>query len=117
MKHLFNSIESAINTIIDASQKHSYATEIGDYKTANKNYDIIQKAVIYLRANDGVYKLRELLTHSQVSVRVAAASFLLKHFEQEAIGVLEEIASKSIPHQSFNAQMVLQEWRNGNLAL
>ncbi len=117
MKNLFKDIESAINTIIESSKKHAFASESGDYKIANRNYDLIQKAVGYLREHNGIDKLKELLSNSEVSVRVVAASFLLKHSEQEATSALEEIASKSIPHQSFNAQMILQEWRKGNLNL
>lgn len=117
MKHSFNNIESAINTVIESSKKHAFASNTGDYKTANKHFDLTKKAINYLRENDGIVQLKELLVHSEVSVRVMVASYLLKHFEHEAILVLEEIASKSIPIQSLDAKMVLQEWRKGNLKL
>lgn len=115
MKHKLNNLDSAINIIIESSQKHAQATETGDYKTANKNYYLIKKGVTYLRENDGIEKLKELLTYNETSVKVWVASYLLKHDEHLAVTVLEEIASKSIPHQSFDAKMVLQEWRKGNL--
>ncbi len=114
---MFNDIKSAINTIITSSQRHALASQEGDYKTANKNYDLMQKAVNFLRTNNGNDKLMELLKHEDVNVRVAAASFLLKHSEKQAIDVLEATTAMSIPNTSFNAKMVLQEWRNGNLNL
>jgi hypothetical protein len=115
MKNAFSNSESAINAIIESSKRHSDATDIGDYKTANKNYNVIQKAVTYLRENDGLSELKNLLTNDEISVKVWVATFLLKHYEQDAVTVLEDVAKKSIPQHSFNAKMVLQEWRNGRL--
>jgi hypothetical protein len=117
MTHTFNNLESAINTIIESSKKHASATDSGDYKTANKNYAIIKKAVTYLRENDGIEKLEELLLHADVSVRIWAASYLLRDSEKQAIPILEEIESKSIPHHSFAARLVLQGWKKGTLNL
>ena len=117
MKPTFKNLDEAINTIIESSQQHSHAIETGDYKTANKNYELIQKAVIYLRQNDGIEKLTGLLTYNDIGVKVVAASYLLKHVENQAVTVLEEIESKSIPHHSFTAELVLQEWRKGKLNL
>jgi hypothetical protein len=112
-----NNIDSAIDIIIDSANKHAIASEMGDYKTANKNFDLIQKAVIYLRNNNGINKLEELLYHENVSVQLAAASYLLIHDEKKAIAVLENIVKQNIPHKSFDAEMVLSEWRKGNLRL
>lgn len=115
MKEEFNDVNVAVNVIIAASQKHAQAIETGDYKIANKNYDRTRKAVAYLRENGGIENLKNLLNHKETSVRLAAVTFLLKHHEAQAKAVLEEIVSASIPHQSFSAKLVLQEWRNGNL--
>ncbi|HWZ03769.1 MAG TPA: hypothetical protein VNX40_09175, partial [Mucilaginibacter sp.] len=76
--------------------------------TANKNYAIINKSVTYLKENNGIEKLKELLTYDVVSVKIWAASYLIKEGDQQAIAVLEEIASKSIPHHSFAAKLLLQ---------
>ena len=58
-------------------------------------------------------KLQELLTYNQVSVKVWVASFLLKYDNQQAVAILQEIESKSIPHHSFDARILLQEWQKG----
>jgi hypothetical protein len=110
-------IESAINIIIDSSKKYALAGESGDYKTVNKNYDLIRNSINFLREHDGLPQLKQLLEYNDISVRIVAASFLLKHFESDAILVLKEIVSKSIPIQSFEAKMILQQWQKVNLNL
>jgi hypothetical protein len=115
MKHEFDNIEAAINAITKSSIIHAQATEKGDYKTANKNYHIIKDAIDYAKANGGSKQISELLEGEEVSVKVWVASFLLKEGETKSIRILEEIASKSIPLHSFNARMVLQEWKQGKI--
>ena len=117
MKKKLNSIQEAIEAIIESSQKHADASQTGDYKTANKNYDLVDKAVLYLRENNGIEYLKELLNFDNISVKVVAASYLLKNADKNALTILEEIASKSYPHNSYTASMVLQEWKNGRLNL
>jgi hypothetical protein len=110
MKQNFNNSKEAINTIITSAQKHTYATDNGDYKTANKNYDLVVEAVDYLKKNNELDKLKDLITHNEISVKVAVASFLIKYSDPQAIAILEEIASKAIPHHSFTAQILLKQW-------
>lgn len=117
MKKTFNNKDEAIKAIIESSQMHAQASQTGDYKTANKNYHVINKAVVYLIENGGIEKLKELLTYTDVSVKVWVASYLIKQDDQQAVSVLEEIAFKSIPFHSSDARLVLQEWRKGNLNL
>jgi hypothetical protein len=113
----FNKQEDAINTIIDSAEQHSIASESGNYKIANKNYDKIHNAVMYLRNTNSVDKLEELLSNEKVSVRLAVASYLLSDNPQKAISVLQEIINSNLPHKSFTASLVLQEWEKGNLKL
>ena len=115
MKYSFSNTEKAIDTIIDASVKHAQATETGDYKTANKNYHLINNAITYLLENKNTEELEKLLIHDETSVKVWVASYLIKQGDQHAIAVLEQIASQSIPDQSFDAKILLQQWREGKL--
>ena len=117
MKDKLNNIELVISTIIDSSKKHAIASENGEYKIANKNFDIVKKAVVYLRENNGINNLKQLLTYDDESVKLMAATYLLKHFEKESIDVIENIAFQTISNQSFNAKMILQEWYKGNINL
>lgn len=115
MKNIFTNTESAIFSIIESAQIHSTASENGDYKKANKNYEIIQKAVEFIIDNNQIDSLKNLLNHNEISVKIASASYLLKYFEKESLEVLEKIVTDSILFKSFEAKMILQEWRNGNL--
>ena len=107
--------EDAIKTIIESSEKHAEATDTGDYKTCNKNYTFIKKSVDYLMENGEIDSLRELLNCDSVSVKLWVASFLIRLNEEKAIQVVESIASQSIRHHSFGAQVLLEEWKKGNL--
>ena len=109
--------DDAVNKMIDAAIKHSISSVNGDYKDANMNFDIVQNAVHYLRYINQLDKLRALLYNENVSVRLAAASYFLVHDERIAIEILENIVKQNLPHMSFNAKMVLSEWKDGNLKL
>lgn len=110
-------IDSAIKIIIDCADNHATASEEGKYRIANKNFDEMQKAYFYLRDNNHLDSLEILLTHPSLNVQVAVASYLLLYdkLSAKAKKILETIAKQEIPHKSFNAKMVLSEWKKGNL--
>lgn len=107
--------EEAIRTIIESSEKHAEATNTGDYKTCNKNYTLIKKGVDYIMEKGEIESLRELLNYDSVSVKLWVASFLIKLNDKKAVEVVEYIASQSIRHHSFDARILLEEWKKGNL--
>lgn len=107
----FRSLEAAVNAVVESSFKHEIATENGDYKTANKNYNVINKAVLYLKENNGIANLKELLNSDEVSVKLWVASYLIRDDDPQAISVLKDIASKSIRHHSYAAELILEGWR------
>lgn len=109
-------ISTALSLFEDAATKHAAATKEGDYKKGNKNYDIVLKAVSYLKEHGSVDKLLMYLNHDIVGVRLAASTFLLPKHEKKGIEVLEAI-SKSSDFFSFIAETTLSEWRKGNLSL
>ena len=111
-----NDIQTALNAFEEATIRHAEASENGDYKVANKNHDIVRNVVSFLKQNNKVTELLKFYLHPIVAVRLAAATFLLPEFETESIRILEEIANGS-GLESLDAEMVLQEWRNGNLKL
>lgn len=57
----------------------------------------------------------ERLLSDESGGRVAAARSLLGVNEKEAIRVLEEVVALQQGIVSFNAEMILQEWRAGRL--
>lgn len=109
-------ISTALSIFEEAATNHAEATKQGDYKTGNKNYDKVIKAVSYLKEQNSLDALLQYLNHTIVGVRVAAATFLLPKYEKEGVKVLEEV-SKSSDFFSFIAETTLSEWQKGNLKL
>jgi len=112
----FKDLSTALNYFEEAAQKHAEATKEGDYKTGNKNYDKVIKAVYYLKEQGSIDELLQYLNHSACGVRLIAATFLLPKHEKRGVEVLNEI-SKSSGFFSFIAETTLNEWQNGNLKL
>ena len=110
MSNISKYIENAIN--------HGEATNKGDHKKANKCYEKLIEAYLQIR-NSGenwIDEFIELLLHENDSVKCWSATHLLKYREQEAIKTLKELnTGKGIT--SFDAEMVLEEWKKGNLKL
>ena len=108
--------ETALSLFEEAATKHAEATEKGDYKVANKKYDIIVKSVTFLKERNEVERLLDFLTHSSVGVRMAAATYLLPIHEKDAVKILLEI-SKGPGIHALTAETTISEWRKGNLRL
>jgi hypothetical protein len=109
-------IKSALKQFQEAAINHANATETGEYKIVNKNYDILIKLINYLKSQNGIQELMPFLNDDNVGVRVWAAAYLLPVNLQEAKKTLESI-NKINGIQSLDAEMVLREWENGNLKL
>lgn len=107
--------EEALRIFIKSVNEHTKATENGEYKIVNKNYRLITDAIKYLYRNGELYKLHDLLDDQSLSVKVWAASYLLKDFETEALEILKTASNANIPHVSFNARIIIEEWQKGNL--
>ncbi|MGE3466127.1 MAG: DUF2019 domain-containing protein [Pyrinomonadaceae bacterium] len=112
----FSDDELAIE-FAEAARLHGVYTETGEYRKTNAQYHRLA----------GVYKeLRGRGTHAQrlllglleskvVSVRVWAAMYALEFAPGRAEPILEQIASGTIGHQRTDAEIVLREWKAGNL--
>lgn len=111
-----NDKEEIIEAFRIAASTHAQATENGDYKTANKNYDDIVRSAKYLREKYSILDLEPLLESDNVGVRLWSASYLLNAASSNAVTTLEEIAKASSIH-SFTAEMTLKQFRAGKLEL
>lgn len=107
-------INTALEVFEESAVKQAAATEQGDYKTGNKCYDRIIKAVAFLKSENEISQLEKYLFDSSVGVRLWSACYLLPINEREGIRVLEDIA-KSAGIHSLTAETTLSEWRKGNL--
>lgn len=115
MKKIKN-IEMALMLFEEAAIKHTEATEKGDYKAANKNYNIVAKVIAFLKEHNEIHFLLKFLNHNSVGVKGWAATYLLPIEEKQAIEALEKITNeKGI--RSLAAETTLSEWRKGNLKL
>ena len=107
---------TAVDQFVEAAGKHAEATETGDYKTGNKQYNLIVKAVSFLKEDNTLNKLESLLIHPSVGVRLWSATYLLPLNEEEASKALKKIINGNDIH-SFTAKTTLEEWGKGNLRL
>lgn len=107
-------IKTALEIFEDACIKHSEATEQGDYKTGNKYYDQIVKAVNFLKNENEINTLKKYLSSPSVGVRLWTAYFWLGVDKKEGVKVLEEIVKRADIH-SLTAETTLSEWKKGNL--
>lgn len=109
-------IKTALDTFEEACSIHAEATENGDYKTGNKAYKNIIKAVNYLKNEDELTSLKNYMTNPNIGVRLWSASYLLTFDEPAATKVLEDIANGPGIH-SLTAKTTLSEWKKGNLKM
>jgi hypothetical protein len=106
--------DDALKFFKEASMTHAEATENGDYKTANKSYDRIEKAVTFLKSKNETHRLIEYFFDPSVGVRLWSAYYLLPTNTKKACDVLEEIAKGTDIH-SLTAKTTVSEWKKGNL--
>ncbi|MBQ0736474.1 hypothetical protein [Aquimarina celericrescens] len=108
----FKNVTEAKKKLISAIEKHHEAALAGDHKKGNKNSDIILSTLDFIDKNYGFEEMKDLLDHKNEKVRVWVAKSLLPIYEDIAITILEEIGKKNIPHCSFDARIILSEWKN-----
>lgn len=113
--------ESLLSIIEESKQLaivHGKATLTGDYKAGNIAFDKLLALIPRIReyGKDGEKALLSLINDADDSVVCWAATSLLKSNEKEAILALERVAKKT-GILSFNAEMVLKQWKKGELVV
>ncbi len=109
-------LESALAKFEAAAENQVKATESGDYKTGNKNYDIIIDLMNFLKEQNKINVLSTYFNHPSIGVRMWAAVYMLSIQEKEAKSVLKKIAEESGINATM-ARITLEEWQKGNLKL
>ncbi len=111
--------EKTVDELLALFEKHAMnhgeAMASGNSRKANYSHDKILEAVHYLKKKNKLEALVVFYNHSNMSVRSWAACFLLPMYEKKSLKILKEIAGMNIPSVSFDAKMVIQEWKNGHL--
>lgn len=113
-----NEIAKFVDGYRSYAEKHGVATNEGDYKVANKSHDKLLKALKKIRSfgEEGSLALLSLTDDDNDSVRCWAATHSLTFNEEKAEKTLQDLTLKGGPI-SFNAEMVLDEWRKGTLEI
>ena len=114
-----NTLDDHIAQYRGHAQEHGRATATGDNKAANRHHDALLGVLAEIRKHGdvGSAALSTLLTDDDPSVRCWAASHCLGDHEAIAVAALERLAEAKTGIISFNAQMVLREWRSGRLEI
>ena len=109
------SVDELIRTYSAAAAAAGRATEAGDYKTNNRNVDIIAKIYdeLRVRGREALLSLLPLLHHEDPGVRCSAAADTLEISPEQAERVLEDLAPTPNSLVAFNARMALKHWRKG----
>lgn len=108
------SIDELVRAYAEAAEAAGRARKVGDYKTNNRNVDIIIKirAELRLRGQEALLALLPLLDHEYSAVRSAAAVDLLEVAPEQGVRVLEEIESVRPSIFGLEAEYALKEYRN-----
>jgi len=107
--------DEALQLFEECSIKQAEATETGNYKEGNKNYDIIIACILYLYKCQQLKLLNPFLDHQNVGVRQWAAFALLTIEQRKAENTLKEIMNGHNGIHCGNAKITMREWKRGNL--
>ena len=100
------------------AEAHGAATQKGDYKSANKNHDKLMVVLAAIRkvGSEGESALVRLSNDPNEAVSCWAATHSLPFDEVAALKVLERLSERTGP-MGFNAKMVVQQWKSGQLTI
>lgn len=105
------------NIFIEDAISHGNAILSGEHKKANKLH---KKLMTYYEINKKDSSISQLylenITHPNESVRLWAATFLLKTNSSKALEILSEL-SQSSSIFGLSAKSILMMWNNGQLEL
>ena len=97
--------------------EHQSLMNACDAKAANKVQAKFAKNSRWVRAlpDRGASLLSKLINHTNSAVRAKAAYLLLPINERLAIDTLRPITKCDSPWESTNAEMIIKEWKAGEL--
>jgi len=112
------SIGRLVKEYREAALAHGKATIEGDYKSANLNHDKLVALLLKIRESGGLGQaaLLALAEDQDQAVACWAATHSLKFDEERALAILNKLSEKLGP-MGFNAKMVIQQWKKGQLIL
>jgi hypothetical protein len=101
-----------------AAVQNQLAASAGDYSTANRAFAELAEAYASLRnlGEPGVAAFVKLLKHEAAEIRCWAARYALQLDASEAEQVLEALSAGPPSLAQIDAEGVLRQWREGQLA-
>ncbi len=111
--------EKLVMAFAEAAALSGAASDAGDYRNANRQHDSATEIYRELRRRGLIaqQRLLSLLVHHNPWVRYWAAVVALEFAPDEAAPVLATLTESHSPPLRLNANVVLTEWRKGNLKL
>jgi hypothetical protein len=109
-------VSDLVQIYAEAAAEHRLASQEGDYKTANRQHDIVAGVYRELRrrGTDAQRAILKLLDHPNLGVRGWAAAHALEFEPDRGIEVLEELkADNSLV--GLSAKYALLEFESGKL--
>ena len=101
---------------IDNAISHGKAIEDGNHKLANKLHKDISKIYNIIKREERWDELKDMVEHSDESVRLWAATFLLHHNQDFALKALKGL-EKSKKIFGLSASTTIDMWNKGMLQL
>ncbi len=109
----------SVDTLVEMFEAHSLAQYTAikriDVATFNRHADrlFVLYDEIIRRGGHAWERFLPLLCNGNAQVRYNAAAFLLRFDTAQAVPVLEQLGQYPHPEISFNADMTLKLWRQG----
>lgn len=107
-------MQHILNDYIRGAELHTIGTLEGNADKANEGYYLLKNAYNKLKSDNLLAELNVCLIHKNDGVRLWSATHLLP-INQNASDVLVDISNKE-GILSFNAERVLNQWKEGKLS-
>ena len=110
----FKNLEDAKKSLVEAILMEYIATLTDDDKIQEKSIKKAYKINDYIKKNFDLKEMKDLLNHDIPKVQIWVANMLLPIYEDIATKLLDDIRKKEIPHCSYNAEMMMFNWKRKN---
>ena len=116
IKVSYLTVDDLVSRYAEAAETHGHASRRGDHETANEQYSTLATVYAELRRRgpEAQRALLALLEHPEPAVRGWTAAHALEFSPEDGEPALTELVAEGGPI-GFNAEMTLEEWRQGNL--
>ena len=108
-------VDDAVEQFKKNCIKQGQALEAGNYKVGNKSAKSIYESIVFLKANHQIDLLKPFLFEGNENLRIWSARALIHSYSSLCLKVLQDIASTSKGIHGLDAEMVISEYKNGNI--